>query len=606
MNINATLNRRIAAYAYRRRKLQSKINLLAGCRLVVFVLVVFGFSLCFGGAYRLQGATLFLTSLAAFLFLMVLQDRCYHFKVRIVLVARLLADDLARAEWRFDDLLENRSISFEDDHPFAHDLDLSGQISVLKLLDNCYHDRARALLKCWIDRPSSVADIESRQQCVADLTERRRFRLQLALATRLNSDVDLSPDMFHDWMAQTLPWSLKWPAYILGRMLSLLTTVILILHFFFSLDLPYLSWLPLLLLQLSVFYCFDRIHGRFNLAFMQKGKAVRAVCEAIATLEKSPVHAVRLKQIKASLLVRGKKAGARLKELSYLHEMLSYRSNGFAHFLLNGLLMWDQHYLRKLASWRDHYGPYLKVWVEGIFEVEALAAMANYRQLFPGRPFALLKPDESIFLETSGMGHPSIADKERVVNDYKMPDSGRLHLITGSNMSGKSTFLRTVGVNLVLARLGAPVCAKSFTSSLFRLWTSIHIQDSLAQGVSYFYAEVQRIKSILVEVATEGQPVFYLMDEILKGTNSRERLIATKAMVHYLLDHGASGLITTHDLELLAIKAKHPQHIINFHFQEDVAGDEMFFDYRLKQGELTSTNALRVMRHAGVPLIFED
>ena len=172
-------------------------------------------------------------------------------------------------------------------------------------------------------------------------------------------------------------------------------------------------------------------------------------------------------------------------------------------------------------------------------------------------------------------------------------------------MSGKSTFLRTIGANLLLARLGAPVCADSMRCSLPRLMSSIKINDSLAEGVSYFYAEVQRTKQILDQVA-QGGPVLYLLDEILKGTNSRERLIATKAIVAYLINHGASGLITTHDLELLALHSHYPDAITNYHFQEGVVDDEMYFDYQLREGELTSTNALRLMKLAGVPLTFDE
>lgn len=604
VDIADRLRRRLSAYQYRRDRMVRQINILAIIRFVLGIFGIIGFSLGFDAATAYPGAVLFLVSVAAFIVAMIRHDRCNRSKERSEMALALLREDLARVEYRFQDISEEHGIPFEEDHPFAHDLDLRGTISLLKLVDNSFHDQAKKRLKHWIDHPGSPEEILTRQAAIEDLSLRQRFRMRLNLSTREHSARDLSADRMDEWLSEKTPMTLGLPMYLVGRVLSLLTSLVVVLHFFFAIDLPYLNWVMMLAINVVFFYVMDGMHRAFNMSFMQRGKAISAVCDAIKTFEQTPVKAAQLRNLKQTLLSQGGKAGKHLDRLIELNQLLEYRSNGFGHLFLNTFLMWDQHHLRQLAAWRDRHGDRLKAWIQIVFEIEALAAIANYKALYPNRSFPKLLEGNHIHIEAKNLGHPAIAANTRVGNDFSMTQDSQLHLVTGSNMSGKSTFLRTIGVNLVLARLGAPVCADSLSCTLPQLWTSIKIQDSLAQGVSYFYAEVRRIKRILDEIGNGDRVVFYLMDEILKGTNSRERLIASKAMVTYLVENRASGLITTHDLEMLDITRELPENVINFHFQEQVQGETMFFDYKLKRGQLTSTNALRVMKFAGVPLDF--
>ena len=604
MEVTESIRRRIRAYRYRGERIQARINLLAFFRLIVFVVLAVGLMFSFGGNYQYYGAIAALSASAAFLYLMVVHDRCYRFKRKCDVLVDLLEADLARAEFRFKDIGYDDPIRFEVNHPFAYDLDLTGHFSLLKLIDNCFHKRGKQVLADWINRIDPVETIRERQQAVDDLSRRKRLRLRLALAGRLDSVRELDPRDLDTWLKMPTPWTLKLGPYLFGRILSLLTTSSVVLHFFFSIEI--LPWLPLVVTQAIVFYAFDLVHKRYYFAFMDRGPAIAATCTMVGIFEKIRPTAPMLEELRNRLLVDGNPAGPNLKKVLFLLEMLRYRANGFAHFFLNTLFMWDQHYLRRLDAWRRDYGAHLPAWVDSIFTVEALAALANLRWLYPSRPFPELVPGDDIIIESKNLGHPEIADDQRIGNDYRLCRNGELHLITGSNMSGKSTFLRTIGLNLLLARMGAPVMAETMRCSLPKIWTSIKIQDSLAEGVSYFYAEVRRLKLILDEIKEDDAPVFYLLDELLKGTNSRERLIACRALVEFLIHHKASGLITTHDLELLAVQKQHSDCISNYHFQEQVRDDEMYFDYRLKPGELTSTNALRVLRFARVPLEFDE
>jgi len=615
MNVAVRIHRRIGAYAFRERRIQRVINLLAIGRLIAFVGLIVTGGFAFDADFRAYGLIGVLLAGGAFLLLMVRQDRCYRFQRKCVLAQELLRDDLARAECRPADIADDRAIAFEDHHPFAHDLDLSGRYSALKLIDDSFHNRAKAMLKRWLDRVDPLEAIRARQRAVRELAGRKRFRLKLGLSARLDSMHDLDPGDLAEWLAEKRPWTIDSWAYLLGRVWSLVTaytvTVYLINQVYdgenaFWARADFLPWLPILAVQLGLIYGFGVIHKRYMQAFMARGQAFAAACAMVPAFERGRFAAPLLRDLQRALAVGGQEAGLRLNKLLSIHEMLGYRGNALAHFLLNVFFLWDQFWLRRLARWRDDHGDRLPAWLETLFQVEALSALANFDWLFPGRPFPELVNEDRVLVEAIELGHPELPADRRVGNDYQLVGNGIVHLVTGSNMSGKSTFLRTVGVNLALARMGAPVCARSLRCTLPKIWTSIRIQDSLAEGVSYFYAEVRRLKQILEDIAAGEGPVLFLLDEILKGTNSRERQIACKAMIDFLIAHGASGLVTTHDLELLALRDQRPEAIASYHFQELTRDDKMFFDYKLKPGELTSTNALRVMRFAGVPLEFDE
>lgn len=597
------IQRRISAYAHQQQRIERQINLLAVLRMAVFLTLVFGISLLFGKSTLQAGALISLASVGLFLFLMVRHDRCYRYKTQCETLQHILKQDLARAEYRLKDIQVDHPLEFPQGHPFAYDLDLVGRHPILNLIDDTHHQGAKNWLKRWVDEIQSADRVEARQKAAQALSPRKRFRLKLCLAARLDSHADLDPEQFQEWLATPVPWTLKMPAFLLGRAWTLLTLASLFTRFVLRSEV--LPWIPILLVQVIIFYSFDYIHRRFFLGFLEHGRALRATAAVITPFQALRTNAGRLMAIQEKLSSSEHGAGKQLSQLIGIFDQLAFRQNGFAHFLMNTLFLWDQVQLRRLKAWRAVHGQELRLWLEAMFEVEALSAVANFAWLFPDYKFPEISDRGELLITAKDMGHPAIPSDARVGNDFAIDGGGKIHLITGSNMSGKSTFLRTIGANLILTRIGAPVCAEAFKTNQPELWTSIRIQDSLAEGVSYFYAEVMRLKALLEAVTHSKRAIFFLLDEILKGTNSRERLIACKALVRFLIDHQASGLITTHDLELLALAETHSEAISKFHFQEKIRDEAMFFDYRLKPGELTSTNALRVMHFAGVPLSFE-
>ncbi|MHB8752294.1 MAG: MutS family DNA mismatch repair protein, partial [Aggregatilineales bacterium] len=245
-------------------------------------------------------------------------------------------------------------------------------------------------------------------------------------------------------------------------------------------------------------------------------------------------------------------------------------------------------------------------WLDIWFELEALGSLANFADLNPEYVFpeVMAAPsDKSSVFYARELGHPLIPDEQRVCNNVEIGALGQMLLITGSNMSGKSSLLRTVGVNLCLAYSGAPVLARALRVPLFRLFTCIKISDSVTDGVSYFYAEVKRLKALLdaLTQSTDGLPLFFLIDEIFRGTNNRERLTGSRAYIRALVGHNGIGIVSTHDLELVKL-ADEISHIHNYHFQETVVEGRMIFDYKLQPGPSPTTNALKIMRLAGLPV----
>ena len=278
--------------------------------------------------------------------------------------------------------------------------------------------------------------------------------------------------------------------------------------------------------------------------------------------------------------------------------------------VVNALVPWDLYFVYRLHQNRAAIAERMPVWLDVWFELEALSSVANFSYLNPDYVFPEIVLGESskdrLIFCAHDLGHPLIADDKKACNDLAMSERGEIAIITGSNMSGKSTFLRTVGINLCLANAGGPVNASHFVTSPFRIFACIKVNDSLADGISYFYAEVKRLKTLLTELERPHRfPLFFFVDEIFRGTNNRERLIGSTAYLRALVQQNGLGLVATHDLELVKLSDTTPK-LKNYHFREDVLNGRMVFDYRLRSGPCPTTNALKIMQMEGLPMKLES
>jgi DNA mismatch repair ATPase MutS len=274
--------------------------------------------------------------------------------------------------------------------------------------------------------------------------------------------------------------------------------------------------------------------------------------------------------------------------------------NVYISLVINAILMWDFYWMFRLENWKKNVAQNLEHVLDVIAETEALASLAAFQFANPDYAVPHLSP-EPFMLEAESLGHPLIFTTDRITNSFKTTGAGKTCIITGSNMSGKSTFLRTVGINLVLAQAGTAVSARRMLFNPVQVYTAMRTEDNLAESTSSFYAELKRLR-MLLDISATGQPVFYLLDEILKGTNSGDRHAGAKALIRQLHRRYASGLVSTHDLELGAMQQEHPDYITNYSFNSTIDGDKISFDYKLHAGICKSFNASKLMQLMGIEM----
>lgn len=291
-----------------------------------------------------------------------------------------------------------------------------------------------------------------------------------------------------------------------------------------------------------------------------------------------------------------------IDKIKFALDLMELRKNPFVWVLIMLFFPVDYFIALNLEKFKSSIKEYLPKWLESFHSLEAYASMANFAVLNEDYTFPILSASNNTepIIECKEIGHPLLAKDEKVLNDFIISRKGEINIITGSNMSGKSTFLRTIGINTVLAYSGCVVDAKYMKLNLLELFSCIKVSDSVTDGISYFYAEVKRLKLLLEKLKTSNNTVFYLIDEIYKGTNNVERIKGSEALLKYLHPHNAAGLVSTHDLELVKIE-KSITNVLNYHFKEIVKNDQMYFDYKLHDGPCPTTNALKIMEFEGLP-----
>jgi len=294
------------------------------------------------------------------------------------------------------------------------------------------------------------------------------------------------------------------------------------------------------------------------------------------------------------------KASDEILNLKNILNRFDVRLNVFAFLILNTFLLWDLHQMMALKKWKAQNQTLVPKWFNAIAEIEVVNTFATLSFNHPEWCYPAIA-DEHFTLKAEDVGHPLIPEQQRVNNSFGIEGGARVDLITGSNMAGKSTFLRSLGINMILAYAGAPVCAKNFTVSISKLISSMRITDNLAENTSTFYAELKKLKSIIDEV-NKHENLFILLDEILRGTNSLDRHTGSAALIKQLIKENAVALIATHDVELAKLEKDFPSNISNYHFDVQVAGEELYFDYKLKEGICTSLNASLLMKKIGIEL----
>ena len=499
----------------------------------------------------------------------------------------------------------------EEHHPYAADLDLFGRGSLYELLCIASTATGRRRLAEWLLAPARPAtEIIARQEAVAELRDDNAFREEMHVVA---SEVTRAIEAAHleEWGTA--------PAVILTRGERIAAAALAVAAFLLTLAaLPSIVlrlvgathpeaqigafasfplW-PALAAMVAEIFLARRMAGRVAMIVTNVERAEASLgqlARLLQLVERRQFSSARLVALRDS--IGHGQASREIERLRRLVGLLDSRRNQF-FMPIAALLLWTTNLAGAIESWRRASGPQVAGWIDAIADLEALSSLAAFAFEHPDFAVSRVVTDGALFRATA-LGHPLIPSSKRVTNDITLGGDLPLLVISGSNMSGKSTMMRSVGVAAVLAQAGAPVCAASLEISPLALGASIRIHDSIQEGSSRFYAEITRIRQI-VGLAAAGTPLLFLLDEVLAGTNSHDRRIGAEAVIRSLVERGAIGLVSTHDLALAQIADALGPRAANVHFEDHIEDGRVVFDYRMRPGVVTKSNALALMRSVGL------
>jgi MutS domain V len=542
---------------------------------------------------RLLPPAILALPVALFVGLIVAHHRVRRARRRAERAARFYAAGLERLSHTWAGKGRTGAGFLDPSHPYAADLDLFGRGSLFELLCTARTQAGEETLARWLLVPAAPDDVRGRQQAIDELRSRLDLREEMAfLGEDIRGAVD--PAALTAWAAGH-PWQVTATLRVLAAALPLLTLAAAAAWYGGIIG----PW-PMLgggAAQLTL------AAGLRRRVLAAMGRArhpaehLALLAEILGRIEREAFRAPTLVGLRAALDSAGEPPSRRIARLQRLIDLLdAHRNQMFA--LVSLALLWRTNCTLAIEAWRAVSGPAVPRWLAAVGELEALLALASHAYEHPADPFPALAEGGPIF-DGDGLGHPLLPEERCVRNDVRLGDELRVLIVSGSNMSGKSTLLRTIGVNVVLALAGAPVRARRLRLSPLAIGASIRIVDSLQDGTSRFYAEVQRLSRI-VDIARGPVPLLFLLDEILGGTNSHDRAIGAEAVVRTLAESGAIGLVTTHDLALARIADGLASHAGNVHFEDHLEDGRMCFDYRMRPGVVTKSNALALMRAVGL------
>ncbi len=500
---------------------------------------------------------------------------------------------IARLEDRWSGQGQQGIEFFDEHHPYAQDLDLFGKGSLFELLCTARTRGGEATLAAWLCAPASLEEIRARHAAVSELRPRLDLRETVAL---LGEDVraGLHPTELNAWAQAPIMANLTKYRIIAASLAGLL-----VLSLFGQVM---LDWGPLwFLLALLLKFAFEiRLRPWMRQAGIGVTHAVRdltLLSELLGHLENEQFHSPRLLMLRAALDTNGLSPAEQITRLRQWISLLESAKNQL-FIPIAFLLLWEVQIMLAIEAWRARSGPVIPRWLTALGEFEAFCSLAGYAYEHPHDPFPELVTKGPCF-DGVEIGHPLIPKAQCVRNSLTLGNELRVLLVSGSNMSGKSTLLRTVGINIVLALAGAPVCAQRLRLSPLAIGATLRVQDSLQSGSSRFYAEISRLRQ-LMDIAKGPLPLLFLLDEILHGTNSHDRRVGAEGLIHGFLKHNAIGLVTTHDLALAKIVETLAPRAANVCFEDHLGDGKLVFDYRMRPGIVQKSNALDLMRSIGL------
>lgn len=532
---------------------------------------------------------------ASFLFLIkkyISKEKEKQFYANLI---RINEDELKALDGDFSHFKDGREFT-DIHHAFSYDLDLFGPQSFFQFLNRTSTQRGQKKLASFLAScENQPENIIKKQKAINELAGELNWRQFFAAKGKTDAD-QLDFDLISQWSATSFrlknETTIKWLIVVY----PILTIAVILLNIFGIV--PWGLVLVFVLSQWALYGLSGKTIQRFHQQFGSRSKILLKYIEMLHDIEEKNFSSEQLKQLKQRLYFQNQSASMISNKLVKLINELDYGRNFVVTLVLNSIFLWDIRCTYKLSKWHQQYHQILDEWFEVIAEFDALSSFGNYN--FNHANWAVPSPHSGNFiLKAESLGHPLISERKRIDNDFIIEGSGKLAIITGANMAGKSTFLRTVGINMLLAMNGCKVCARQMEFTPIALYTNMRTTDNLMNDESYFYAELLRLQHML-EILKKGDRLFVIIDEMLKGTNSVDKLNGSKELVKQLISLSAVGIVATHDLKLTELASQFPASIQNLCFEVQLTNDDLSFDYQLRAGVTQTMNATFLMKKMGI------
>lgn len=581
------------------KSFKKKYNLISNIRLLFVALIIyFGFK-----SYESREYLFYFIELLLVVAFVVLVN--YHLKIKDM---RLRSEILLAINERYMQRTSGDWMEFEDngeeyidlDHNYSNDLDIVGKNSIFQFLNIANTHTGRNIFSRDLLHPKKdKREIISRQIAIRELSKDIDLVQEIEYLTLKEKKNLKAPDRLIEYAESSE--NVIESKYIKNiiRFLPIFTIPINIIGILLGQRIIIYIGIALAIVQVLIWLVsmFKNSSLLATVGYLKYN--LETYLEILKLIEKKDFKSDKLMEIKNTMFSDKSSSIKAIKELDKITQIINIRSGGILNLVLNAVFLWDYQCIFLLEAWKTKYGEKVKDWIDGIGQLESLMSFSVFANVSSKISFPQIT-DEEPMIVANQLGHPLINKRDRVNNDIELDDE--IFIVTGSNMSGKTTFLRTIGINLVLAYNGAPVCARDMKCSILDIMTSMRVQDDLAAGISTFYAEILRIKKI-IDKSEDDMPMIFLIDEIFTGTNSPDRIAGAKNVLANLNKENVIGAITTHDLELCELDSE--DRIENYHFKDIYKDDNILFDYKIRSGKSTSTNAKNLMRLAGIKIILE-
>ncbi len=581
-----------AKFAQELKTVSNLLHRFVWYRIVSFVLIFVPISTLGSDTWL----TLVLTTLAIILFFFLVKKNIQHEKrkKKITALLKITENELLALKHSFSHF-ENGESFLNTDHFFTYDLDVFGEGSLFQFINRTTTKSGRNKLAAWFIHPSlRKNEIEKKQEAIKELAQIPEWRLQFLANGLLFEETEEMSGEIKTWSDTELDLKNAATTKWLIRLVPAVTILCLILSIT---GYSNLFFVTMVLAQWGLMPFYGKRIKQYFQFFGQKSDLLEKYMQLLQFIEKKEFQSEYLLELQKKVKTPDSASNI-FNQLKKRVKEFEYRGNIIVGLILNSIFLWDIRCVYKLWKWHGQNHKKLTVWLNAVAEIDVLISLANFANNNPDFIFPGIQNENFIF-KAHQLGHPLLRSDKRICNDFEIEGWSKVMIVTGANMAGKSTFLRTVGINLILGRIGAPVCAGGMNFTPVKIYTNMRTTDSLLKDESYFFAELKRIKGVL-ERLQNGERIFVILDEMLKGTNSVDKLNGSKALIRKLVEFESVSLIATHDLKLSEMEKEFPEQIFNQCFEIRIENNELVFDYKLSNGVTQTMNATFLMKKMGI------